>query len=163
MLGAQSFCWFCHEVAQEPRTYELPHNKTNKMAYAPSEDSDQPGHLPAQADLSLCWAHSHYVGFRAQVSHTQQLLPPKSQVNRFISMNNIFMTNSSAVVNFWKWCHYQERSIVLSQVWKHSKFARSASVLTDLRRGNNQIKCRTKIWVDDKCCQTWQSFAWFCP
>ena len=26
---------------------ELPHDKTNKMAYAPSEDSDQPGHQPS--------------------------------------------------------------------------------------------------------------------
>ena len=73
---------------------EPPHDKTNKMACAPSEDSDQPGHLPslitvfairlkkawvlgyppsaqrrlwsdwadAQADLSLQWAHSHFVG-----------------------------------------------------------------------------------------------------
>ena len=63
--------------------YEPSHDKTNKMAYAPSEDSDQPGHFPslirvfavrvkqawvlsyplsAQADLSLHWAHSHFVG-----------------------------------------------------------------------------------------------------
>ena len=27
--------------------YELPHDKTNKMACAPSEDSDQPGHPPS--------------------------------------------------------------------------------------------------------------------
>ena len=72
-----------------------PRDKTNKMACAPSEDSDQPGHPPslirvfaacmkkdwilsyplsaqrrlrsdwadAQADLSLRWAHSHFVGF----------------------------------------------------------------------------------------------------
>ena len=72
-----------------------PLDKTNKMACAPREDSDQPGHPPslirvfavcmkkdwvlsyplspqrrlssdwvdAQADLSLCWAHSHCVGF----------------------------------------------------------------------------------------------------
>ena len=26
---------------------ELPHDKTNKMACAPSKDSDQPGHLPS--------------------------------------------------------------------------------------------------------------------
>ena len=26
---------------------ELPHEETNKMACAPSEDSDQPGHLPS--------------------------------------------------------------------------------------------------------------------
>ena len=34
-------------------TYEPPHDKTNKMACAPSEDDD----------LSLRWAHSHFVGF----------------------------------------------------------------------------------------------------
>ena len=28
----------------ENNTFELPHDKTNKMACAPSEDSDQPGH-----------------------------------------------------------------------------------------------------------------------
>ena len=28
-------------------TYEPPHDKTNKMACAPSEDSDQPGHPPS--------------------------------------------------------------------------------------------------------------------
>ena len=68
------------------------HDKTNKMAYAPSKDSDQPGHPPsligvcvkqawvlryflstqqrlwsdwadAQADLSLRWAHIHFIGF----------------------------------------------------------------------------------------------------
>ena len=67
------------------------HDKTNKMACAPSEDSDQPGHLPSLirvfavrmkkawvlsyplsaqrrlwldwAGLSLRWAHSHFVGF----------------------------------------------------------------------------------------------------
>ena len=71
-------------------TNELRHDKTNKMACAPSEDSDQPGHPPSlirvfaclqwvaedpmflhadsevsdvQADLSLRWAHTHFVGF----------------------------------------------------------------------------------------------------
>ena len=69
------------------------HNKTNKMACVPSEDSDQPGHLPplrvfavrmkkawvlsyplstqqrlirlgdAQADLSLCWVHMPFYWF----------------------------------------------------------------------------------------------------
>ena len=28
-------------------TNKPPHNKTNKMAYASSKDSDQPGHLPS--------------------------------------------------------------------------------------------------------------------
>ena len=32
-------------------TNEPPRDKTNKMAYAPGEDSDQPG--PAQSDQSL--------------------------------------------------------------------------------------------------------------
>ena len=75
-------------------SFEPRHDKTNKMS-APSEDSDQPGHLPslirvfavcmkkawilgyplsaqrrlwsdwadAKADLSLRWAHNHFVGF----------------------------------------------------------------------------------------------------
>ena len=75
--------------------FEPPHDKTNKMACAPSEDSDQPGHLrslirifagrmkkpwvliyplsaqrrlwsdwaDAQTNLSLRWAHTHFVGF----------------------------------------------------------------------------------------------------
>ena len=76
-------------------SYEPPHDKTNKMTCAPSEDSDKPGHPPslvrvfsvrmkkvlflsyplsaqrrlgsdwadAQADLSLRWAHRHFLGF----------------------------------------------------------------------------------------------------
>ena len=54
-----------------------PHDKTNKMGVHPAK-TDQPGHLPslislrcpheesladAQADLSLRWAHTHFVGF----------------------------------------------------------------------------------------------------
>ena len=39
---------------------EPPNDKTNKMACGPSEDSDQPG-MPGL--ISLCWAHSHFVGF----------------------------------------------------------------------------------------------------
>ena len=27
--------------------FEPPHDKTNKMTFVPSEDSDQPGHLPS--------------------------------------------------------------------------------------------------------------------
>ena len=78
---------------QQTSVTEPSHDKTNKMACAPSKDSDQPGHSPslirdfavrmkkdwvlsytlsaqrklwsdwadAQADLSLHWAHSHFV------------------------------------------------------------------------------------------------------
>ena len=60
LLGAQPFCWFCHEAAQIVIIWMLnhrhifhtipsepPQDKTNKMACAPSEDSDQPGHPPS--------------------------------------------------------------------------------------------------------------------
>ena len=69
LLGTQSFCWFCHEVAhvyfawralsQIACVYscnkikkascrnEPTHDKINKMTCAPSEDSDQPGHPPS--------------------------------------------------------------------------------------------------------------------
>ena len=35
---------------------EPPHDKTNKMACAPSVDSDQPGHLSSLIDQSLRYA-----------------------------------------------------------------------------------------------------------
>ena len=43
-----------------PRSYEPSHDKTNKMACAPSEDSDQPGPLPVVLSYlisaqSFCW------------------------------------------------------------------------------------------------------------
>ena len=43
--------------------------KQQQCGCAASEDSDQPGHPPsliradAQTDLSLRWAHTHFVGF----------------------------------------------------------------------------------------------------
>ena len=45
--------------------HELPHDKTNKMACATSEDSDQPGHPTSltQVDLSLRWAHIPFCWF----------------------------------------------------------------------------------------------------
>ena len=43
--------WFISEATSEDMDvlseYEPPHDKTNKMAFAPSEDSDQPGHPPS--------------------------------------------------------------------------------------------------------------------
>ena len=98
----QEWSTFLKDSRQE--NFEPPHDKTNKMACAHSEDSDQPGHPPslirvfavhmkkpwvltfplsaqrrlwsdwtdAQADLSLRWAHSHFVGFvirRLKCSH----------------------------------------------------------------------------------------------
>ena len=35
-------------------TFEPPHDKTNKMACAPSEDSDQPGHPPSLIRVFQC-------------------------------------------------------------------------------------------------------------
>ena len=40
---------------------EPPHDKTNKMAYVPSEDSDQPGHSP-QSNQSLRCPHEDSLG-----------------------------------------------------------------------------------------------------
>ena len=41
-----SFCYFT-SLASKTSTYEPPRDKTNKMACAPSEDSEQPGHPPS--------------------------------------------------------------------------------------------------------------------
>ena len=126
----------CYEITNEP-----PHDKTNKMACAPSEDSDQTAQPPslirvfavrmkkvwvlsyplsaqrrfwsdwadAQADLSLRWAHSYYVGFvtrrlrwglknpkkRLDVTLTQQgFMSPHNLYdwNDIISALNVFQT-----------------------------------------------------------------------
>ena len=42
------------------RTYEPRHDKTNKMSVRPAKTQKT---LDAQADLSLRWAHTHFVGF----------------------------------------------------------------------------------------------------
>ena len=53
MPTTQSFLFFrgvnikLGEKLYSKMSYEPLHDKTNKMAYAPSEDSDQPGHPPS--------------------------------------------------------------------------------------------------------------------
>ena len=42
--------------------YKPPHDKTNKMAFAPSEDSDQPGHLPSLISMRLRCPHEDSLG-----------------------------------------------------------------------------------------------------
>ena len=45
---------FICRVSFRDSIYEPPHDKTNKTAYAPSKDSDQPGH-PLQSSLCAQW------------------------------------------------------------------------------------------------------------
>ena len=40
------------QAKERKKLYEPPHKKTKKMAYAPSEDSDQPGHPPSLIRVS---------------------------------------------------------------------------------------------------------------
>ena len=44
-------CVFVSFAVKLLTVYEPPHDKTNKMACAPSEDSDQPGHPPSLISL----------------------------------------------------------------------------------------------------------------
>ena len=37
--------------------------KDPRFLHADNKDSDQTGRMDAQADLSLRWAHTHFVGF----------------------------------------------------------------------------------------------------
>ena len=41
------FIWFCNANAWALKVFEQPHDKTNKMACAPSEDSNRPWHPPS--------------------------------------------------------------------------------------------------------------------
>ena len=63
------FCWFCHEAAQLVllawrtacyKTIEPQHDKTNEMTCAPSEDSDQPGHLPSMIRVFAVRMKKHW-------------------------------------------------------------------------------------------------------
>ena len=64
---------YYYEASTAGELYEPPHDKINKIACAPSEDSDQPGHPPslitAQADLSLRWAHMPFCWFCHEAAH----------------------------------------------------------------------------------------------
>ena len=51
---------------------EPPHGKTNKMICAPSEDSDQPGHLPSL--LSLRCPHEETLGPKLPIERTAKTL-----------------------------------------------------------------------------------------
>ena len=52
MLFFASFCyWDCYSSIYAAWKNEPPHDKTNKLACAPSEDSDQPGHPPSLISL----------------------------------------------------------------------------------------------------------------
>ena len=48
--------------------YEPPHDKTNKMTFAPSEDSDQPGHPPSLISVFTC---AHWVAKVAMFVHAE--------------------------------------------------------------------------------------------
>ena len=41
-----TLCWHLITLLNSSKIFEPPHDKTNKMTRAPSEDSDQPGHPP---------------------------------------------------------------------------------------------------------------------
>ena len=43
----ENFCYACGPSYTSTFLYEPSHDKANKMACAPSEDSDQPGHQPS--------------------------------------------------------------------------------------------------------------------
>ena len=77
--GFQGFIAYgCHGyiVIVDPNTlqvrvsYELPHDKTNKMTGVPSEDSDQPGHPPSL--IRVFAVHMKKLGSIA--AHTQVIL-----------------------------------------------------------------------------------------
>ena len=62
-------CYPKHRTCKNHSTFEPPHNKTNKMTCAPSEDTDQPRHPPSLirsllsawgsiGSLATHWAHS---------------------------------------------------------------------------------------------------------
>ena len=54
ILRVSKFLEFLQQVLGEPR-----HDKTNKVTVPPAKTQIS---LASQADLSLCWVHTHFVG-----------------------------------------------------------------------------------------------------
>ena len=69
-----SFQWRQNLSISHPglRKYEPPHDKTNKMTFALSEDSDQPGHPPSL--ISLRSLHEETLGHQLPTEHTAKTL-----------------------------------------------------------------------------------------
>ena len=51
LFGSHQHCFSLFSLCQDQSPFEPAHDKTNKMACAPSEDSDQPGHPPSLISL----------------------------------------------------------------------------------------------------------------
>ena len=70
-----SFVRLCVDINQKVaflKRNEPPHDKTNNMACAPSEDSDQPWWMPRL--ICLRWAHSDFVVFFVVVFFMRRLI-----------------------------------------------------------------------------------------
>ena len=67
------------------KTTEPPHDKTNKMACTPSEDSDQPGHLPSlirwMDELGFYIPSSVFQSFRDDKSDQSLCCPPEESLD----------------------------------------------------------------------------------
>ena len=92
--------------------YEPPHDKTNKMTCAPSEDSDQPGHQPSLISLGInpVWSESSL--YDQNVAKDLSFLHADSensdQTGRMLRLIWVFAGRTS----FWWFCHAQAHNYV---------------------------------------------------
>ena len=139
------------------------------MACAPSEESDQPGHLPAavwsvsslsawrklgslathyahsedsdQTDLSLCWTHSHFVGFvmRRLISHyCYTSLMKIQQIKKFCSIKEQPCTNQKLFF------HMHKQMLICWVIWNECCFCKLS---TDFLKWWKNMPCIQSILV----------------
>ena len=96
------------KIASTLTTYEPPHDKTNKMARAPSEDSDQPRHPPSLIRVSLgaqsfCWfcheaAHTFFMKTCCHQIHTASFARKMQSIS---SIHNQMRTQGTSISDLW--------------------------------------------------------------
>ena len=103
---------------------ELPHDKTNKMACAPSEDSDQPGHLPSLirvfavrmmklGPLPTYWAHTKDFDQTGQIPRLIWVFAARTVVLLVLTWGGSIVIDKKVIQScFMIWTGYQYLSFV---------------------------------------------------
>ena len=122
-------------LSVDPRKYELVHDKTNKMACAPSEDSDQPGHLSSLISL-------------------------RCALNGFLRIQAFFMWTAKTLII---WSDWADAQADLNLRWVHMPFCWFCHALAHMFSNSIRVYNYVVCCCCDWCCKGWilLTFIWW--
>ena len=116
--------WTCTQEFYSPiLTFEPPHDKTNKMAWAPSEDSDQPGHPPSLIRVFAVRRKKAWV-LRYALSAYQRLWSDWADAKADLSL-------CWAHISFCWFCHEAAHFFLWIWEWFHSRVGPPSTVRSE--------------------------------